>query len=128
MEDPGESAPGIFASLRRLLRTVLAIAQNRLELLLVEWQEERWRFFDALLLAGVALILALMTLMTATILIVVVCVKANCLDLVVVLVLVYLAGTIFSVWRLRTRLKKWKPFAASLAELKKDKACLDPKN
>ena len=47
-----ESRVGVFASLRRLLKTVVAIAQNRLELLLVEMQEERWRFFDALLLTG----------------------------------------------------------------------------
>ena len=125
MEEPGESTPGVFASLGRLLTTVLAIAQNRLELLLVECQEERWRFFDALLLAGVVLILALMTLMAATITIVVVCVKADRLDLVVALVLVYLAATIFSLWRLHTRMKNWVPFSATLAEIKKDKACLD---
>jgi uncharacterized membrane protein YqjE len=128
MEEPGESTPGIFASLGRLLKTVLVIAQNRLELLLVEAQEERWRFFDALLLAGVVLILALMTLMAATITIVVVCLRADRLDLVVALVVLYLAGTIFSLWRLRTRLKNWAPFSSTLAELKKDKACLDEKN
>ena len=128
MEEPGESTPGVFASIGRLLKTVLCIAQNRVELLLVEWQEERWQFFNALLLVGVVLILALMTLMAATITIVVLCVKADRLDLVVALVLLYLAGTIFSFWRLRTRLKSWKPFSATLAELKKDKACLDEKN
>jgi uncharacterized membrane protein YqjE len=125
MEEPGENGPGIFASLGRLLKTVLAIAQNRLELLLVEVREERWRFFDALLMAGIVLIMATMTLMAATITIVVVCVKADRLDLVVALVLLYLAGTIVSFWRLRVRLKQWTPFAATLAELKKDKACLD---
>ena len=128
MEEPGESTPGIFASLGRLLKTVFVIAQNRVELLLVELREERWRFFNALLLAGVVLILALMTLMAATITIVVVCVKADRLDLVIALVLLYLAGTIFSFWRLRARLKNWKPFSATLAELKKDKACLDEEN
>ena len=128
MEEAGPNTPGVFASLGRLLTTVLAIAQNRLELLLVECQEERWRFFDALLLAGVVLILALMTLMAATTTIVVICVKADRLDLVVALVLLYLAATIFSFWRLRNRLKKWEPFSATLAELKKDKACLDEKN
>jgi uncharacterized membrane protein YqjE len=128
MEEPEESTPGIFASLGRLLRTVIVIAQNRLELFLVEAQEERWRFFDTLLLAGVVLILALMTLMAATITIVVVCVRAERLDLVVALVLLYLAGTIFSLLRLRTRLKQWIPFSATLAELKKDKACLDEEN
>src|ERR1039457_4488937 len=113
MEEPGESKPGVFESLGRLLKPVIVIAHNRLELLLVEVQEERWRFFDALLLAGVVLILALMTLMAATIAIVVLCMKADRLDLVVALVLVYLAATFLAFWRLRSRLTKWDPFSAT---------------
>ena len=128
MEEMDESRVGIFASLRRVLKTVLAIAQNRLELLLVELQQERWRFFDALLLAGAVLILAAMTLMLATITVVVVCVNADRLDLLVVLTLVCLAATITCFWRLRTRLKTWAPFSGTLTELKKDKACLDEKS
>jgi uncharacterized membrane protein YqjE len=123
-----ESRVGVFASLRRLLKTVVAIAQNRLELLLVEMQEERWRFFDALLLTGAVLILAAMTLMLVTLTVVVVCLKANRLDLLVALMVLYLAATIVGFWRLRLRLKKWAPFSATLAELKKDKACLDEKS
>ncbi|MGD0258332.1 MAG: phage holin family protein [Verrucomicrobiota bacterium] len=128
MEEPGESTPGVFASLGRLLKTAVAIAHNRFELFLVELREERWRFFNALLLAGVVLILALMTLMAATIALVVVCVKAGRLDLVVALVLLYLAATILCFWRLRVRLKNWAAFSATLTELKKDKACLDDRN
>ena len=128
MDEAGQSGQGIFASLRRLLKTILAIAQNRLELLLVELQEERWRFFDALLLAGVVLIMAMMTLMVATVAIVVVCMKANRLDLMIALMLLYLVATIVGYWRLRTRLKNWEPFSSTLAELKKDKACLDEKS
>src|ERR1039458_4422659 len=128
MEEPGENGPGIFASLGRLLKTVLAIAQNRLELLLVEVREERWRFFDALLMAGIVLIMATMTLMAATITIVVVCVKADRLDLVVALVLLYLAGTIVSFWRLRVRLKQCAPFSATPGEPVAEKRSLDEKN
>jgi uncharacterized membrane protein YqjE len=128
MEEPGENTPGVLASLGRLLKTALAIAQNRLELLLVEVQEARWRFFDALLLTGVVLILALMTLMTATVTIVVVCVQAERLDVVVALALLYLAGTIFAFWRLHARLKNWALFSTTRAELKKDKTCLHEKN
>lgn len=128
MQGMDESRVGIFASLGRLLKTVLAIAQNRLELLLVEMQEERWRFFDALLLAGAVLILAAMTLLLATLTLVVVCLKANRLDLLVALMLLYLAATIVGFWRLRLRLKNWAPFSGTLAELKKDKACLDEKS
>jgi uncharacterized membrane protein YqjE len=128
MADPGENRGGIFASLGRLLKTVLAIAQNRLELLLVEWQEERWRVIHALLLAGVVLILALMSLLVATITVVVLCVKADRLDLLGALILLFFIATALSYWWLRSRLKAWAPFSATLAELKKDKACLDEKS
>ena len=69
-----------------------------------------------------------MTLMIATVTIVVLCLRAGRLDLVGALVLLYLAATILSYWRLRTRVKNWAPFSATLAEFKKDKACLDEKN
>ena len=128
MDEPGEKGQGVFASFRRLLKTVLAIAQNRLELLLVELNEARWQFLGALLLAGVVLILALLTLLVPTITIVVLCLQANRLDLVVALTLLYLAATIVGFWRLHIRLKNWVPFSATLTELKKDKACLDEKS
>ena len=128
MEGVDQSRAGIFVLLRRLLKTAFAIAQNRLALLLVELQQERWRFFDALLLAGAVLILAAMTLMLATLTLVVVCLRAGRLDLLVALMLLYLAATIVGFWRLRTRLKNWAPFSATLTELKKDKACLDEKS
>ena len=75
MDEPGETRKGMFASLRRLLKTASAIAQNRLELFLVELQEERWQLFDALLLLGVVLILVVMTLLTITVTMVVLCLK-----------------------------------------------------
>jgi uncharacterized membrane protein YqjE len=128
MDEPEDKRPGLFASLKRLLKTVAAIAVNRLELFLVEWQEERWRVFEVLLLAGIVLVLALMTLMVATVTIVAVCVINHQLGLVVALGLVYLLATIGCYWRLRSRLKHWAPFAATLAEIKKDKACLEEKS
>jgi uncharacterized membrane protein YqjE len=128
MQGIGESREGVFASLRRLLKTVCAIAQNRLELFLVELQEERWQLFDTLLLLGVVLILAAMTLMVVTVTIVVLCLRADRLDLLVALMLLYLVATIVAVWRLRVRLKGWAPFSATVAELKKDKACLEEKS
>jgi len=128
MQGEDESKEGFFTSLRRLLKTGFAIAQNRLELFLVEAQEERRRLFDALLLLGVVLILAAMALMVLTVTIVVLCIRADRLDLLVALMLVYLAATIVAVWRLRIRLNGWAPFSATVAELKKDKACLEEKN
>ncbi len=128
MDEPGDMGKGIFRSLRRLLKTASATARNRLELFLVELKAERLQFFDTLLLLGVVLILVAMTLLMFTVTVVVLCVKHERLDLLVVLMLVYLVATAIGVWRLRVRLKGWAPFSATVAELKKDKACLEEKS
>jgi uncharacterized membrane protein YqjE len=128
MEDGAKNEPGVLGSLRRLLRTILRIAENRLDLLLVELHEARWQFIYSVLVMGLALILALMTLLVPTLAIVLICVIAKRYDLVVLLTLAYLAATSALFWHLRTRLKRWAPFSATVAELKKDKACLDEKN
>jgi uncharacterized membrane protein YqjE len=128
MEEAGEARGGFLSSIGRLLRTAVAYGHNRIELLLVELQEERWRFFNILLLTGLVFILAGMTLLVVTVTIVVVCMRANRIDVVIALALVYLAATIASFWRLLYRLKHWTPFSATLDELKKDKECLEEKS
>ena len=128
MEPRSGRPQGILGSLRRLVQTFLAIAQNRLELLLVEFQEERRQFFEALLLAGIVLVLGTMTLAVVTCTLVVLCVHFNRLDLLLGLGLLYLLGTIFAFLRLRRHLRDWTPFAATLDELKKDLTCLEEKS
>ena len=123
MAGPQERRRGLFASLNRLVKIIAAIATNRVELLLVEWHEERLQLIAALLLVGLCLILALMTLMTATMAIVAFCVMNDHLAAVGGLVLIYLVATLFCYWSLRNRLKNWFPFSATLDELKKDKEC-----
>ncbi len=128
MESQEGKKSGIFASLRQVLKTVAAIAENRLELLVVEWHEERLRAFEVLLLVGIALVLALMTLMVVTMTVVVVCINNHRIDVVIGLSVVYLLATIGAWWRLRARLKNWAPFRETLAEIKKDRACLEDKS
>ena len=48
---------GLFVSLRRLIATVLELAQVRLELLLTEYEQEKLRIFGAVLWAGFGLLL-----------------------------------------------------------------------
>jgi uncharacterized membrane protein YqjE len=128
MGEIGQAGQGIFASLRTLVRTLIRIGHNRLELLLVEWQEERWRLFEALLLVGLALIFALMSLLVVTMTVVVLCIQAHRYECIAGLFALFLAATGISVWQLRKRLKNWVPFAATLEEIKKDKECLREKN
>ncbi len=127
MGEIAQAGQGIFASLKGLLKTIVSVGQNRLELLLVEVQEERGRFFEALVLAGLVLILLLMALMVITMTVVIVCIQAHRLYIVFALAGLYLVGALIGVWQLRTRLKNWAPFAATLEEIRKDKECLDQK-
>jgi uncharacterized membrane protein YqjE len=128
MDEPDQTEKGVFASLRRVRQTGFAILHNRVELFLVELEQERWLFFDTLLLLGIVLTLAAMALMVFTITIVVLCLRADRLGPLVVLMLAYLVATGIGAWRLRSRLKGWAPFSGTVAELKKDKACLEEKS
>lgn len=127
MPDPTDQPPGIFAALRRLLQTLLAVAHNRLELALVEAREERLQFFETLLLAGTVIVLGAITVSTVVFTLAALCIRAERFDLLVLLILLCLVATVVAFWRLRHRLKTWVPFSATLAELKKDKACLEQK-
>lgn len=60
------SGPGLAASLRRLLGTLLEIAQVRLELLSIEIESEKLRIFDALIWLVLALLCATTGLLLVT--------------------------------------------------------------
>jgi uncharacterized membrane protein YqjE len=127
MEEPTGPAPGLFASLQRVWRALLAVAQNRLELLLVEWEEERRHAVQALLLTLAAAVLGLMTLVVGTFFVVMFFWE----DRVVVLLLLfgfYLLGAAGAYWKLRRLLNNWSAFPATLDEIKKDKTWLEGKN
>ena len=128
MEEPGDNPPSLFASMKRLWRTVLAIAQNRLELLLVELEEERLRAVEALFLTVAVAVLALMTLIVGSFALVILFWDDHRLAVLGTLGLVYLLATLGMWWRLRARLRTWQSFSATVAELKKDKAWLEKKN
>ena len=92
MDDPAEPKRGILASFKRLLGTALDIAQNRLELLLVELHEERFRFFEALLLVVFVLVCGMMAALVFTGILAIYCVQTNRVWLLGVLGAVYVGG------------------------------------
>jgi uncharacterized membrane protein YqjE len=65
MDEQETVRPGLLETLRRLGTTVLAIFQNRLELLVVELQEERVHLLNALLLTAAIVALGMFTLAMA---------------------------------------------------------------
>jgi uncharacterized membrane protein YqjE len=125
MHDTNGADPGVFDSSKRLLRTAAAVAQNRLELLLVEVQEERARLFDTLLVAAGAIACGLMALIMVSFALVVIFWEEHRIAVLVGLSLIYIAAAVIGFWQLSVRLRNWQGFSATLAEFKKDCAWLD---
>ncbi len=124
MNEASDKNPGILASLRRILATLLAGAQNRIELFVVELQEEKCRFVEILICLAALVALSMMTLMLITLTIVILFWDSYRLTSLCVLTGFYLVGAILA-WRaMRTRLNSGAAFADTLEELRKDQACL----
>ena len=121
--DPG----GLLATGKRILCTLHSLAQSRLELFLLEFREERLRWFDALALAGACLVCAFLALALLTVTVVMIFWEHRILMLVLMtLVYAVAAGRLF--WVLRRRLAAWESFATTLDQFKKDQACFSKEN
>ena len=129
MDDTKESSPGLLGSLRRLLDSLLATTQNRVELFALELQEEKCRFVELLIWASAVVALGLMSLAMVSLTIVVVFWDNGRLAALITLSLLYSVATAGGYWALRNRLRKQSPsFGGTVAQLKKDQECLGTRN
>ena len=109
----------------RLGHRLLTIAENRLELLLVEVQEERERLLRALLLASGALAFGLLAGLTLTATIVVLFWAWSPAGTLIALTCLY-GGSGFCLYRRLTGLLgNWRTLSATLDQLRKDRVCLE---
>jgi uncharacterized membrane protein YqjE len=117
-----EPATGILQSLRNLATTLVALLQNRLELLATDLEEERIRLLQLLFWAAGALFFCALGVLMITVLVVLLVWESHRLTGIVALAVVFLAiglGLAIGVRKrmhLRSRL-----FSSSLDELAKDK-------
>lgn len=124
MSDPIHQS-GLFASLSRLLGTVLEIAQVRLELVGTEVELEKRRLFDGLLWGAVALVVLGIGLVLLCGFIVLLFWDGYRLPAVGAMALLFLLASAVLVREARRRLSKPNGmFEASLAELERDRAGL----
>ena len=128
MSEGPDKKPGIWASLKRILDTLLATVENRVELFGVELQEEKCRLVEAILCAAAVAAFGMMTLSLLTFTVVIQFWENGRLAALGGLCVLYLVGTALA-WRaLQARLKARSAFAGTLDELKKDRACLETDN
>lgn len=116
---------GLLAALRRLLAGGVEMLRVRLELLGTEIEQEKLRLFDAVLWAGLALLLLGMGLLFLCGLIVVLLWEGHRLLALGGLAALCLGGGAWLLQRARARLRApGSLFAASVAELARDRAGL----
>jgi len=120
--------PGLFDSGRRLLDHALGAFSNRVELLAVEFKEEKTNVVELFICIAAALFFAMMTVIVLTATVILLFREEWRVYAAGGFCLIYLTGAIWSFLTLKSRLKQaGMPFAESINELKKDRQWLQPK-
>jgi len=124
-----QHTPGLFYSGRRMLDHALGAFHNRVELLAVEFKEEKTNAVQLLLCVVAALFFAMMTVVVLTATIILLFPQDSRVYAGGGFCLLYLIGAIWSILKVKSRLKQnGTPFAESINELKKDREWLRPTN
>jgi uncharacterized membrane protein YqjE len=125
MEDvSGPPAPRAGA-FKGFARRLLAIGENRLELLVVEVQEERERFLEMVFHALAAAALGLLCLMVCSAALVILFWKSNPVLALLTLGALYGASAGVLCQRLAALRRQQQTLSATLDQLRKDRACLE---
>ena len=125
MNSTSNHAGQLVEAAKRLGQRLLETGENRLELLLVEAQEERVHLVHAILLilgVGVFGLLAAATLTAAMVLCLWEYSRAAALLAVTGM---YAGVSLWLGWRLRRFLNEWRHFSATIDQLREDRACLE---
>ena len=125
MEDSTASFGQLAAHSKSFARRLLTIGENRLELLMVEVQEERERLLHSILLALGVATFGLLTGIALTAAVVVLLWAYSPVAVLFTLTGLYAASAVGLYRRLTGLLRDWQTLSASLDQLRKDRACLE---
>jgi uncharacterized membrane protein YqjE len=126
-DDQEANPPGLPDTLRRLGAGILALLQNRLELLVVELHEDRIRLFEALLMLVAMVAMGFFTLLLAAAgVIILVWHYFDVWGLFIVCGISLIATGLVG-WRLHLRLNNWPLLSGTMEQLKKDRECFENK-
>lgn len=125
MEASDETWPNLAAASKKLTQRAFVIGENRLELLLLELQEERERILRSIWMALSAVVFGLLAGMTLTALIAVALWQQSPLAVLAILTALYGGAAWFLYLRLSRMLHDWETLPATIDQLKKDRQCLE---
>ena len=110
---------------KRFVRQLLTIGENRLELLMVEVQEERERLLHAILLALGVAVFGFLAGAALTVALVVLLWSLSPVAVLLTMTALYAAISFFLYRRFADLQRHWKTLPATLDQLRKDRACLE---
>lgn len=125
MEPTADSIGRFVDSSKNFARRLLAVGENRLELLMVEVQEERTRLMHAVLLALAVAVLGLLAILALNVALVVLFWNLSPIAVLLVFAGLYLGGAVLLYRRLTKLLGTWTTLSATLDQVRKDRECLE---
>ena len=125
MEAATESTPDLGQTTKRISRRLLVIAENRLQLLKLEVEEEREHILVSIWLALGLAVFGLLAGVALTVLIAVAFWEHSPILALLALLVVYTLAAVGCYWRLVQLQKNWQTLPATLEQLKKDRECLE---
>jgi len=118
----------MWSTISRMFKTLGEMVGNRVELFLVEWQEERLRLLDALVLLLAGTVCALMAIIIATFTVVVIFWDTHRILVLTLLILAYAGAAATAFGIVHSRWRRWRAFSATLEQIKKDQSCFKEKS
>jgi len=117
--------PPLGETSKRFARRLLALGANRVELLMIEVQEERQHLLHTVALTMGVAVLALLAGIGFTAAVAIVLWEVSHVAAVLLLSLVYALGAALLYRRLVALQQDWRMFSSTLDQLRKDGACLE---
>lgn len=114
----------VVGASKRMAQRAVDIGSNRLELLIVELQEERDRLLLIIIMALGAAALALLAGFAFTLTIMLLLWERSPGVAMAILTVTYAAGAGFLVWKVVQLQRSWDMFGSSLEQFRKDRECL----
>jgi uncharacterized membrane protein YqjE len=125
MEAPATNLGHIAGKSKRFFNRFATIVENRLELFMLEVQEERERIVHVILLALGTAVFGLLAGIGLTITIVLVFWDHSPIIAGLVLTVLYAIGGLLLYTSLKRRMHDWQTLPSTLEQLKKDRECLE---
>jgi len=129
METPPSDTPGLLDSLRSFAEGMLTSVHDRIELLSIELQEEKFRLIQVFIWISAMVFLGVLATVFASLVLVAIFWETARVLVMCSLAGAYLLGLIAVLLGFRRFIAQQpKPFAATLNELKKDRECFRAKS